>query len=274
VAGETTYCTIVNRGIAPQLTITKVVDNGSTTGAQVSDFRLFAGSIEFTSGVPQNIDVGTYTISEMGPLDGYVGATVCAINNTIVDLGSANELTLGLGDSAECVVLNVKDIPDVEVPSDPATTTATTTCATTPTAAGCGSTGTTTATTTATSTPDATGTTTPTTTPEVTTPSTSSSGGGGNGKRVSLSDGNGGGGNGGGNDTNPQGEVLGASTGGLPTDLQGEVKGAVAPAGAPNTGFGGMSSRDSSTFTYALLGYFVLAALFGVWVVRRTAVNG
>lgn len=276
-AGTTTYCTIVNKGIAPQLTITKVVENGSSTGSQVSDFRLFAGAVEFTSGVGQSIPVGTYTISEIGPLAEYAGVTSCMVNGAPVQMGSLNDISLALGDVVTCVVTNTKNtpLPPVEPPvctsNCTATTTATGTCVTSSTTT-CNSSNSTT--TTATTTDTGAGTTTPTTTPEVveTTTSPDTSGGGGNGKSISLSDSSSGGGGGGGSsNSDPEGEVLGDSDSSSdPKKPQPEVRGAVAPIGAPNTGFGG-TSNDNHHFAFILL-YLGLTTSFGVWVLRRTTV--
>jgi len=87
---------VVTQGI---LTVTKVVknDNGGTAG--VSDFTLYVGQTQVTSGVNNYFDEGTYMISESGGPDGYHATFSgdCCLNGN---------LTIEAGESYACTITN------------------------------------------------------------------------------------------------------------------------------------------------------------------------
>jgi hypothetical protein len=100
--GQDVICTITNDDIAPSLTLVKQVTNNNGGLAQVSDFTLKADDTVFTSGVSQNVLVGTYTLSESGP-SGYTPSLwSCAGTGT----QQGSEITLVEGQSAICTISN------------------------------------------------------------------------------------------------------------------------------------------------------------------------
>ncbi|QQR82429.1 hypothetical protein IPJ70_04105 [Candidatus Campbellbacteria bacterium] len=83
----------------PTLTIVKTVinDNGGTK--QVADFKLYAGTIPFVSGVPQHVQPGVQTVHE-DQLPGYTAGVWggdCSANGTV---------TLAAGDHKTCTITN------------------------------------------------------------------------------------------------------------------------------------------------------------------------
>ena len=100
-AGQSTVCTITNDDIAPILTLVKklITDNGGD--AEVGDFTLKAGDITFTSGVSQNVNAGTYTLSESGP-EGYSASAWSCVGGT----QNGSNITLTEGQSATCTITN------------------------------------------------------------------------------------------------------------------------------------------------------------------------
>jgi hypothetical protein len=108
-AGADVECTITNTAIPPNLTLVKVVDNGSTGATAVpSDWTLAAtgpADISGATGTPhvtgKSVPVGQYALSETGPAGYSAGDWVC-------DGGTLTGATvsLGLGQKATCTVTN------------------------------------------------------------------------------------------------------------------------------------------------------------------------
>ena len=100
--GDVKTCEITNDDISPKLTVTKIVinDNGGTK--VVSDFPLFVNATGVVSGVQNNFNAGSYTVSETTD-SGYssVISGDCAPNGAV---------TLGLADVKACTITN-DDIP-------------------------------------------------------------------------------------------------------------------------------------------------------------------
>ncbi|MDD2482786.1 MAG: VWA domain-containing protein [Candidatus Shapirobacteria bacterium] len=96
--GQSITCTITNTPIQPKLTVTKIVvnDNGGTK--VVSDFPLYVGSLQVTSGQENGFNVGNYKISETNQ-PGYSSTIsgACAPDGSI---------TLALGDDKSCTITN------------------------------------------------------------------------------------------------------------------------------------------------------------------------
>ena len=99
--GQTVTCTITNDDIAPKLTLVKVVtkDDGGT--AQIGDFTLKADETVFTSGVAQDVNSDTYTLSETGPT-GYTPSAWSCVGGT----QNGSDITLTEGQSAICTITN------------------------------------------------------------------------------------------------------------------------------------------------------------------------
>lgn len=104
-------CTVYNRTLQPaKLTLKKVVENG-TTGAMFGpeDWTLTAAGATPISGVgnssavtKQNVDIGTYTLSESnGPEEYTAGNWRCTAGRL-----SGDTLTLAHGDDATCTIIN------------------------------------------------------------------------------------------------------------------------------------------------------------------------
>ena len=113
--GEDVICTFVNDDDAPSLTLVKEVnnDNGGTleatewtlTATGPTDISGFGGA---SSGA--SFDAGTYTLSETD-VDGYSVQTDWACTGDATNTGDS--ITLGLGDSAECTIVNTDDPPSL-----------------------------------------------------------------------------------------------------------------------------------------------------------------
>jgi cysteine-rich repeat protein len=96
---EEADCTITNDDIQPKLTITKSVIGGS---AIVSDFNLFAGTTQFTSGIQAGINAGTHAITETGTQT----ANYTASFGGDCPQGS---VTLNPGDVKSCTITNTRN---------------------------------------------------------------------------------------------------------------------------------------------------------------------
>jgi hypothetical protein len=65
--GADVTCTITNDDVAPLITVTKTVTNNNGGILQVSDFPLYVGNIQVTSGTQAQISqAGTYLVTELG----------------------------------------------------------------------------------------------------------------------------------------------------------------------------------------------------------------
>jgi uncharacterized repeat protein (TIGR01451 family) len=96
--GQTKTCTITNNDIAPKITVTKVVVNNDGGTLVVSDFPLFVGNVQVTSGVQNGFSAGTYTVSETGAA-GYTG-TISG------DCGLDGSITMQVGGIYACTITN------------------------------------------------------------------------------------------------------------------------------------------------------------------------
>jgi len=95
--GQKVTCAITNDDIQPKLTVTKIVEGGNKN---VSDFKLYVGNTEVTSGQQTGFNAGTYTVREDTDLDykSVIGDD-CASNGSI---------TLAPGDVKECTITNTR----------------------------------------------------------------------------------------------------------------------------------------------------------------------
>ncbi len=110
--GGSATCTITNNDISPKLTINKIVINDDETADELydaTDFNLFADAIPFVNGIQQNVDAGTYTLSETGPTVDYGASYSCVVNGGQPQAG--NEVTLALADVAVCTITNDDNEP-------------------------------------------------------------------------------------------------------------------------------------------------------------------
>lgn len=114
-AGETKICTITNNDNTPSLTLNKIVVNNSGGAAAESAWTLTAtgsttisgpgasGSTDVVSGA--TFLAGTYILSESaGPADYASSTWSCVKNSGVPVIGSS--ITLGLGDTAICTIIN------------------------------------------------------------------------------------------------------------------------------------------------------------------------
>ncbi len=99
---ETKTCTITNDDQVGTLTVTKVVTNDNGGSAVVADFPLFVNGNPVTSGTPNTLNTGTYTVSETN-LGGYTGSFSG-------DCDAAGLVTLNAGENKTCTITN-DDIP-------------------------------------------------------------------------------------------------------------------------------------------------------------------
>lgn len=104
VLGQDATCTVTNDDIAPELTVTKIVQNNNGGAAVADDFVVRIDSIAVDSGVPQTLNAGAYTVSEDDPGHGYVGVVGgdCAADGTVA---------LAPGDEKECTITNTDIAP-------------------------------------------------------------------------------------------------------------------------------------------------------------------
>ena len=107
--GDAANCTFFNEDDQSTLTVTKVVNNEEGGTLMASDFALFIDATSVNSGEANNVDSGSYTVSET-PIAGYSGS----ISG---DCGSDGSVTLALGDSKECTITNTFLPPPIPVPS-------------------------------------------------------------------------------------------------------------------------------------------------------------
>ncbi len=105
--GQEATCTITNDDQPSTLTVTKVVTNNDGGTLQISNFILKINGNEVTSGTPNELSAGTYTVSENSE-DGYIGTISghCAADGTI---------TLVNGQNATCTITNDDVAPGLTV---------------------------------------------------------------------------------------------------------------------------------------------------------------
>ncbi|MCO5953558.1 VWA domain-containing protein [Microbacterium yannicii] len=114
--GGSVTCTITNTAVAPQLTLVKVVDNGSTgaTTPPTAWTLTAANGASTISGVTGSSDVtsaaavvGTYSLSESGP-SGYTASAWICIG---AESSTATTVTLVEGSAATCTITNTATDP-------------------------------------------------------------------------------------------------------------------------------------------------------------------
>lgn len=108
ISGDVKTCTITNDDIAPSLTLVKSLDLKYGGQAKISDFTLKANDTVFTSGTPQDVNVGTYTLSESTGLTGYQAGNWSCTNG--ISVSNDNKINLSLGQSTTCTITN-SDLP-------------------------------------------------------------------------------------------------------------------------------------------------------------------
>ena len=108
--GQSATCTITNTAIAPQLTLVKQVDNGTTGGTAVAtDWTLTATgptNLSGQSGTPAvtdaTVQVGSYLLAETGGPAGYLpSAWVC-----VGGIPGTGTVALAAGERATCTITN------------------------------------------------------------------------------------------------------------------------------------------------------------------------
>lgn len=114
-AGDSAVCTITNDDIAPSLKLYKIVDCGVNIScahnscADASEFTLYAtgGGTELSGNTPVesngDFQADSYLLHEDGPM-GYTGTWNCT--GGVFD--GTDTIALGVGQSAECTVTNVR----------------------------------------------------------------------------------------------------------------------------------------------------------------------
>lgn len=114
--GEDVSCSITNNDIAPQLTLTKIVNTPNGGDAEPADWTLSANATNFTSGQTQAVPAAVYTLSESGPI-GYSAAASweCTGNGSFT---APDQLTLEPGDVASCSITNTDIAPTLTLVKD------------------------------------------------------------------------------------------------------------------------------------------------------------
>jgi len=118
VLGQTKTCTIINDDISPSLILVKNVTNNNGGGTSASSWTLTAtGPTGFSGAGPTvsngaSFDAGTYTLTESGP-DGYTPSNWVCVGGA-QQIGS-NVVTLGLGESATCTIVNDDISPSLTI---------------------------------------------------------------------------------------------------------------------------------------------------------------
>lgn len=118
--GDDLTCEITNDDISPNLTLVKIVDNGSGGEAFVDDWNLAADGptpINGDGGVSSDVDAGNYDLSESGP-EIVTGGLYVASDWVCEGSGTPNgaSISLSLGDIATCTITN-QFVPSVPVPA-------------------------------------------------------------------------------------------------------------------------------------------------------------
>lgn len=112
-AGADVTCTFENSAKPGKLTLKKSVDNAGGGTAVATDWngKLFAGATAFNHNVSQNINAGTYTLSEQ-QLNGYTQTDLSCVGNS-VPVGAGSLLTIKNGDDVTCTFTNTAKAPRI-----------------------------------------------------------------------------------------------------------------------------------------------------------------
>ena len=113
--GQAATCTITNTVVAPQLTLVKMVNNGTTGGtAAATDWTLAADGPSSISGVTGSptvtaatVKVGPYRLSESGGPGGYTASAWSCVGGT----PAVDAVSLAPGDRATCTITNTAITP-------------------------------------------------------------------------------------------------------------------------------------------------------------------
>ena len=108
--GDVKSCTITNDDIAPELTVTKVVDNDNGGTKVIADFALFVDGGPVTSGVQNTFSAGAHTVARRADPD--YAATITG------DCASDGSINLAPGDVKSCTITN----DDIALPAASANT--------------------------------------------------------------------------------------------------------------------------------------------------------
>lgn len=108
-AGHSYVCTIVNDDVAPSLTVQKEVTNDNGGSAEASEWTVGAVGETSISGDGSassdgTFQAGTYTLTEEGGPSGYTAGDWSCTNE--VSVNESNEITLGVGESTTCTIVN------------------------------------------------------------------------------------------------------------------------------------------------------------------------
>ena len=108
--GQNATCTITNTAIAPELTLVKVVDNGTTGGTALATAWTLSATGPITisgrtgeaavTGAP--VQVGSYALAEAGGPAGYQASAWSCVGGT----SSPADITLAAGERATCTITN------------------------------------------------------------------------------------------------------------------------------------------------------------------------
>ena len=112
--GQNATCTVTNTAIGPQLTLVKVVANGTSGGTAVpGDWTLTGTGPTTVSGATgtapvtaANVPIGSYALSESGP-SGYSASAWACVGGT----PGAGSIALALGQQATCTITNTAIAP-------------------------------------------------------------------------------------------------------------------------------------------------------------------
>ena len=113
--GESATCTITNTAVVPELTLVKVVDNGTTGGTAIAtDWTLTASGPTTIAGVTGDlaitaaaVPVGTYVLSEADGPAGYAASPWTCVGGT----PGTDQVVLAAGERATCSITNTAIAP-------------------------------------------------------------------------------------------------------------------------------------------------------------------
>ena len=108
--GDSAVCTIINSDSPAHLQLVKTVQNDNGGTATASSWTLSASGptpLSGAGGVANTaVNAGTYTLSESGTVAGYTNGTTYSCVKNGGSAVSGNSVTLGVGDSAVCTIIN------------------------------------------------------------------------------------------------------------------------------------------------------------------------
>jgi uncharacterized repeat protein (TIGR01451 family) len=114
-AGQDVSCVVTNTDIAPTLTVVKSVINNDNGNAEPLDFDLLIDDLGVTQGDPNELQVGTHTISEVD-VAGYRMVSITCLDNDSQEPVVYNDgVTLALAENVTCTVTNDDDPIDLSI---------------------------------------------------------------------------------------------------------------------------------------------------------------